>query len=212
MAVRCDATDRRQVKDGVGQTLDAYGRIDLLVNGAGGSRRETTTTEELEFADIDTDEMLRTVCLNYLSAVVASQEVGRIFAREKQGAIVNIASVAGLSPLSRALSYSDGKAALVSTTKWLAVHMAREYSPQIRVNAVAPGFILTDQNRFLLVDEETGESTERGRDVLDHVPQRRLGSAGEIAPAVLWLLSERASFVTGAVIPIDGGFSADGGV
>lgn len=212
VAVSCDATDREEVERAVEHTVKAFGQIDLLVNGAGGSSPQTTTSGELDFADIGTDAMRDVISLNYLSAVVVSQEIGRIFTRAEQGAIVNIASVAGLSPLTRALSYSDGKAALVSHTRWLAVHMAHEYSARIRVNAIAPGFILTDQNRFLLVDEESGDPTERGKQIIDHVPQKRLGSPDDTVGAVLWLLSDRASFVTGAVVSVDGGFSAYSGV
>jgi NAD(P)-dependent dehydrogenase (short-subunit alcohol dehydrogenase family) len=125
---------------------------------------------------------------------------------------VNIASVAGLQPLSRATTYSDSKAAVGSFTRWLAVHLAREYDSTVRVNAVAPGFVLTKQNQFLLIDESTGEPTDRGRQVLSAVPMARYGQPEEIAEAVAWLLSDSARFVTGAVIPVDGGFIADSGV
>jgi len=150
--------------------------------------------------------------LNYLSAVIPSQEVGRIFAEKKAGVILNIASVAALRPLTRSIAYSNGKAATVSFTSWLAVHMAREYSPAIRVNAVAPGFILTEQNRFLLLEGEGGGPSERGKRILEAVPMRRLGRPEEIAGAVLYLVSEQARFVTGAVLAVDGGFSANPGV
>ncbi len=126
--------------------------------------------------------------------------------------VLNIASIAGAQPLSRAVAYSNGKAAVISFTKWLAVHMAREFSPTIRVNAIAPGFMLTEQNRFLLVDEKTGEPTKRGRKIIDAVPMGRYGNPDEIIAAALWLVSDAASFVTGAVIPVDGGFTADSGV
>ena len=212
VAVSCDVTDRGVVKRALDRTIDAFGSIDLLVNGAGGSRRETTTAEDLSFFDIESEAMRDVIALNYMSAVVVSQEVGRLFAQTERGAIVNIASIAGLTPLTRALSYSDGKAAVVSFTRWLAVHMAQEFSVRIRVNAVAPGFILTDQNRFLLIDEETGAPTERGERIIDHVPQNRLGNPCEVTGAVLWLLSETSSFVTGAVVPVDGGYSAYSGV
>jgi NAD(P)-dependent dehydrogenase (short-subunit alcohol dehydrogenase family) len=153
-----------------------------------------------------------TLALNYLAAVLPSQAVGRGFAKRERGAIVNIASVAGLRPLTRSVAYSNGKAALVSFTQWLAVHMAKEYSPNIRVNALAPGFVLTEQNRFLLVDPVTGQPTERGRQVMVAVPMARYGTPEEMVGAVLWLVSEAASFVTGAIIPVDGGFSAAAGV
>jgi len=152
------------------------------------------------------------VALNYLSAVLPSQAVAPGFARRGRGVILNIASIAGLKPLTRAVAYSNGKAALVSFTQWLAVHMAQEYSRDIRVNALAPGFVLTDQNRFLLIDETTGEPTERGRRIIASVPMARYATPGEMVGAALWLVSDAAAFVTGAVIPVDGGFSASSGV
>jgi NAD(P)-dependent dehydrogenase (short-subunit alcohol dehydrogenase family) len=124
---------------------------------------------------------------------------------------VNIASIAGVVPLSRALSYSDAKAALASFTKWLAVELSREIGPEVRVNAVAPGFALTQQNRFLLEDED-GTLTDRGRQVLANVPMRRFGTAAEIASLVVFLCSPRTSFITGGVYPVDGGYLATAGV
>jgi NAD(P)-dependent dehydrogenase (short-subunit alcohol dehydrogenase family) len=115
-------------------------------------------------------------------------------------------------PLTRVLGYSAAKAGISNFTQWLAVHMAKEYSPRIRVNAIAPGFFLTEQNRYLMTDKETGELTQRGKAVIAHTPMGRFGSPDELLGAVLWLLSPAASFVTGVVIPIDGGFDAFSGV
>ena len=212
LSVICDATRTESVEAALEQTLDAFGTVDILINGAGGSRPETTTSESLSFFDFKAKDMQRVIALNYLSAVIPSQAVGRLLAKKKRGAIVNISSAAGLCPVTRALSYSDGKAATLSFTKWLAVHMAQNYSPEIRVNTIAPGFIITTQNRFLLVDDSTGELTERGRTVIDQVPMRRFGEPREIVGAALWLVSDWASFVTGAVILADGGFTAYAGV
>jgi NAD(P)-dependent dehydrogenase (short-subunit alcohol dehydrogenase family) len=147
-----------------------------------------------------------------MSAVICSQAVGKLFAEKKQGVILNITSIAGLKPITRAISYSNGKAALTSFTQWFAVHMAGTYSPAIRVNAIAPGFMLTDQNRFLLVDEKTGAFTERTGQILRHVPMARLGEPEEIVGAALWLVSDKARFVSGIVVPVDGGFTASSGV
>lgn len=211
-AVACDVTDEESVARALAETLRHYTSVDILVNGAGGSRKETTTAPELSFFDIEPADMRRVVDLNYTSAVICSQAVGKVFAEKKQGVILNIASIAGLKPITRALSYSNGKAALASFTQWFAVHMAGTYSPSIRVNAVAQGFMLTDQNRFLLVDEKTGAFTERTGQILRHVPMARLGEPEEIVGAALWLVSDKARFVTGIVVPVDGGFTASSGV
>ena len=212
VAVRCDATDRRDVAQALEETLRNYGTVDVLVNGAGGSARDTTTSDELNFFDIDSKSMEKVLSLNYLSSVIPSQAVGRIFADRKCGVIINITSIAGILPLTRAITYSNGKAAANSFTRWLAVHMAEEYSPAIRVNAIAPGFMLTEQNRFLLLDEKSGKMTARGKQILENVPAGRYGEPREITGAALWLASGLASFVTGAVIPVDGGFTAFCGV
>jgi NAD(P)-dependent dehydrogenase (short-subunit alcohol dehydrogenase family) len=212
LAVGCDVLERASVQAALRKTLDELGTVDILINGAGGSRREATTSAELAFFDIPADALCNTLHLNYMSAVIPSQEVGRVFAQKRQGVILNIASIAGLRPLTRSVAYSNGKAAVISFTQWLAVHMAREYSPAIRVNAVAPGFVLTDQNRFLLEEAESGRPTERGRQILTSVPMGRLGAPEEISGAVLYLVSDQARFVTGAVLAVDGGFSASAGV
>lgn len=212
IAIECNATEKASVESSLKETLAAYDTIDILVNGVGGSRKETTASSKLEFFDIEPEVMREVISLNYMSAVIPSQTVGRIFAEKKSGVIVNITSIAGISPLTGAISYSNAKAATNSFTRWLAVHMAQNYSPKIRVNAIAPGFVLTEQNRFLLVDEKTGKMTERGNQVLKNVPMARYGEPQEIVGAVLWLVSDTANFVTGAVIPVDGGFTAFSGI
>ena len=212
IAVECNATEKASVASALEETLAEYGGIDILVNGAGGGGKETTTSPNLEFFDIEPEAMKAAVSLNYMSAVIGSQAVGRIFAQKRSGAILNISSIAGSLPLTRAVSYSNAKAATDNFTRWLAVHMARNYSPKIRVNAVAPGFVLTGQNKFLLIDEKSGEMTERGRQIIRNVPMARYGRPEEITGAALWLVSDLAGFVTGAVVPVDGGFTAFSGV
>ena len=212
VGVRCDAGDPKDVEQALTRTLAELGGVDILINGAGGSRAEATTSRELEFFSIDKEALQSVIGLNFLTAVIPSQIVGRVFRDSGEGVILNIASVAGIRPLTRAIAYSSGKAALINFTQWLAVHMAAEYSPRIRVNAIAPGFVLTEQNRFLLVDQHSGDLTDRGRQVIRHVPQARLGLPEEIAGAAIWLVSAQARFVTGAVVPVDGGFTASAGV
>jgi NAD(P)-dependent dehydrogenase (short-subunit alcohol dehydrogenase family) len=133
-------------------------------------------------------------------------------AAEEATAEIRISSMAAFRPLTRTVAYSPAKAAVSNFTQWLAVHISQNYSDRIRVNAIAPGFFLTEQNRFLLVDEHTGELTERGQAIIDHTPTGHFGDPEDLVGAVLWLLSDGASFVHGAVIPIDGGFSAFSGV
>jgi NAD(P)-dependent dehydrogenase (short-subunit alcohol dehydrogenase family) len=141
-----------------------------------------------------------------------SQAFGKIMAAQGYGAILNISSMNAFRPLTRIPAYSAAKAAVSNFTQWLAVHMAQEYSPKIRVNAVAPGFFLTNQNRFLLTDKETGELTARGKSIIAHTPMARFGEPRDLFGSVLWLLSPASEFVTGIVVPVDGGFSAYSGV
>ncbi|MCB0259431.1 MAG: SDR family oxidoreductase, partial [Calditrichaeota bacterium] len=144
--------------------------------------------------------------------MLPSQVFGKYMAEQREGVILNISSMNALRPLTRIPAYSAAKAAVSNFTQWLAVHMAQEYSPDIRVNAVAPGFFLTRQNRFLLTDEKSGELTPRGKSIIDHTPMGRFGQPEDLLGAVLWLLSPASKFVTGIVVPVDGGFSAFSGV
>lgn len=208
IAVECNALDKNSITAAITKTITEFGTVDILINGAGGSRKVATTSPELSFFDMSAEAIMDTLSLNYISAVLPSQTVGRIFAKKKGGVILNIASIAGIRPLTRAIGYSNGKAAVINFTQWLAVHMAQEYSPNIRVNALAPGFVLTEQNHFLLVDEKDGKPTTRGKQIMQSVPMRRYGEASEMVGAALWLVSDAALFVTGAVIPVDGGLTA----
>lgn len=212
VAAACDATARADVVAALEHTVRAFGSVDILVTGAGGSRPETTTAPDLAVFDIPDEALRTTLDLNYLSAVIPCQEVGRIFATNGAGVVLVISSIAGIRPLTPAVAYSNGKAALNSFVEWLAVHLAEEYDPSIRVNAIAPGFVLTGQNHFLLVDATTGQPTDRARQILAHVPQGRLGEPDDIVGAALWLVSDQARFVTGVVLPVDGGFTARAGV
>ena len=212
VALACDVTKRAEVERSAEETLAAFGAVHILVNGAGGSRKEATTSADLPFFDITTKGLMDTVGLNYIGTVIPCQVIGRLFAEQGRGAVLNIASVGGVKPLTRAVGYSNAKTAVVSFTEWLAVHMAKEYNPRIRVNALAPGFVLTDQNRFLLVDEKTGEPTDRGQRIRQEVPMGRYGEPEEMVGAALWLVSDAATYVTGAVVPVDGGLLASLGV
>lgn len=189
-----------------------FGPVDILINAAGGNHPAATTSAELSFFDLPLDALRRVSDLNLLGTVLPCQVFGRGMAERGQGVVLNISSMNALRPLTQIPAYSAAKAAVTNFTQWLAVHMAQNYSPRIRVNAIAPGFFLTEQNRFLLTEEETGAPTARAQSILAHTPMGRFGVPEDLLGATLWLVSPAASFVTGAVIPIDGGFSAFSGV
>lgn len=212
LAVGCDVLDRDSVAAAAEEILKAFGRVDIVINGAGGNKKEATTSLELSFFDLPAEAIQWVFNLNFVGTLLPSQIFGMLMADQGEGIILNIASMNALRPLTRIPAYSAAKAAVSNFTQWLAVHMAQEYSPDIRVNAMAPGFFLTEQNRFLLTDESTGELTARGQTIIDHTPMGRFGAPEELVGTMLWLLSPASAFVTGTVIPIDGGFSAFGGV
>jgi len=212
LVLACDVLKRDSVEAAVAQVLARWDSIDFLINGAGGNNPRATTSSELSFFDLP-DEALRFVFdLNLLGTIVPSQVVGRHMAEQKRGVVLNISSMNALRPLTRIPAYSSAKAGVSNFTQWMAVHMAQNYSPEIRVNAIAPGFFLTSQNRFLLIDEENGQLTERGRSIMTHTPAGRFGVPQDLLGAVVWLLSPASAFVTGTVLPIDGGFQAYSGV
>lgn len=207
-----DVLDRasliRVSKDIMGQ----FKRIDILINAAGGNSPKATTSPDQSFFELGEEGLRYVSDLNLLGTVLPSQVFGKCMAEQKEGVILNFTSMSGFRPLTRVGSYSAAKAAIINFTQWLAVHMAQEYSPNIRVNAVAPGFFLTEQNRFLLTDKGTGDLTPRGKKILEHTPMGRFGAPEDLIGAVLWLLSPASEFVTGIVVPVDGGFSAYSGV
>lgn len=189
-----------------------FGRVDGLINAAGGNHPLATTSAELTFFDLAEDILKHVVDLNLVGTIFTSQVFGRIMADQGEGVIINISSMNTYRPLTRTPAYAAAKAAVSNFTQWLAVHMAQEYSPRIRVNAVAPGFFHTSQNHYLLYEEKTGELTARGKTIVEHTPLGRFGEPEDLFGIVLWFLSPASAFVTGAVIPVDGGFSAFSGV
>jgi len=191
-----------------------FGVVDILINGAGGNVREATTSPDLPFFDLPLAAFEKVVALNLFGgAFLPCQVFGRRMVKNPDGgSIINVSSMNALRPLTRIAGYSAAKAAVSNFTQWLAVHFAQEYNPKLRVNAIAPGFFLTDQNRFLLTDRDTGELTERGKAIIAHTPMGEFGRPDDLVGAVLWLASDAARFVTGVIVPIDGGFSAFSGV
>ena len=210
--VECDALKQQSLAEAAKKIGPDLGDVDTLVNAAGGNHPGATTGEDLSFFDLPADALRFVGELNLLGTILPCQAFGRGMAERGRGVILNISSMNALRPLTRIPAYSAAKAAVSNFTQWLAVHMAKEYSPEIRVNALAPGFFLTEQNRFLLTDEATGELTQRGRTILEHTPMGRFGEPADLLGAALWLLSPASSFVTGIVVPVDGGFSAFSGV
>jgi NAD(P)-dependent dehydrogenase (short-subunit alcohol dehydrogenase family) len=207
-----DVLKKETIEAARDKVLETFGRIDILINCAGGNKPEATTGPERTFFDLPDSALRFVMDLNMLGTILPSQVFGKPMVDQGEGIILNISSMSAFRPLTRVLGYSAAKAGISNFTQWLAVHMAQEYSPRIRVNAIAPGFFLTAQNKYLLTDRETGELTARGRSIIDHTPMKRFGQPEDLFGAVLWLLSPAASFVTGTVIPIDGGFSAFSGV
>ena len=188
-----------------------FGRVYGLINAAGGNFPQATTGPDLCFFDLPDEALRHVVDLNLMGTILTSQVFGRMMADEGEGAIVNISSMAAYRPLTRTIAYSASKAAVSNFTHWLSVHMASEYSPRIRVNGLAPGFFHTNQNHYLLYDR-SGGLTPRGNAILEHTPMKRFGNPDDLLGTLFWLLSPGAEFVTGAVIPVDGGFSAFSGV
>jgi len=194
------------------ETIKAeFGAVDILINAAGGNHPSATTKPELSFFDLPLDALRHVGDLNLLGTILPCQVFGRGMAERGEGVILNISSMNAFRPLTRIPAYSAAKAAINNFTQWLAVHMAQNYSPRIRVNAIAPGFFVGEQNRRLLLNED-GTLTSRGQSILAHTPMNRFGIPEDLFGATLWLISPASAFVTGVVIPIDGGFSAFSGV
>src|SRR5215211_508852 len=207
-----DVLDAAGLRAAAEQAAKEFGQIDGLLNGAGGNHPSATTKPELPFFDLPEDALRFVFDLNMLGTIIPTQVFGRRMAEQGEGVILNVSSMSAVRPLTRVLGYSAAKAGVNSFTQWLAVHLATEYSPRIRVNAIAPGFFLTEQNRFLLTDKETGSLTQRGQSIISHTPMGRFGEPEDLLGTLLWLLSPASAFVTGVVVPVDGGFSAFGGV
>src|ERR1044072_271660 len=207
-----DVLDAGSLREAAQEVVKEFGRIDALLNGAGGNPPGATTNPQQRFFDLPEDALRFVFDLNMLGTITPSQVFGRYMAEQGEGVILNVSSMSAVRPLTRVLGYSAAKAGVNSFTQWLAVHLATEYSPRIRVNAIAPGFFLTEQNRFLLTDKETGSLPQRGPSIISPNPEGPLGGPEDLLGTLLWLLSPASSFVTGVVVPVDGGFSAFGGV
>ena len=211
IAVKANVLDRASLEEARDAVVAKYGHIDILINGAGGNKKQATVSPELDFFHLDVDAFKWVFDLNVTGAVLTTMVFGELLAKQGSGNVINIASMATYHPLTSTVAYCGAKAAVANFTEWMATHFNQNYSKNIRVNAIAPGFLLTTQNRFLM-QKEDGTPTDRGQRVLNKTPMGRYGDPEEMAGPVIWLCSESASFVNGAVIPVDGGFSAYSGV
>jgi NAD(P)-dependent dehydrogenase (short-subunit alcohol dehydrogenase family) len=212
LGIKCNVLDKDSLLAAHQKIISGLGAVDVLINGAGGNKKEASTSPQMSFFDMPADAIRFVFDLNFIGTLLPSQVFGKSMAERGTGIILNISSMNAFRPLTKIAAYSAAKAAISNFTQWLAVHMCQNYSKNIRVNAIAPGFFLTEQNRFLLTDEKTGELTARGKAIIDHTPMGRFGQADELVGTTLWLLSDAAKFVTGIVVPVDGGFSAFSGV
>jgi NAD(P)-dependent dehydrogenase (short-subunit alcohol dehydrogenase family) len=211
LGIPCNVLEKSSINTAAETVITKYGRIDILINGAGGNRPQATTNPEQSFFDLPADALRWVFDLNLMGTILPSQVFAKVMAFRKSGVILNISSMNAFRPLTRIAAYSAAKAGVSNFTQWLAVHLAQEYSPDIRVNAIAPGFFIGQQNRRLLLNED-GTLTPRGQAILSHTPMGRFGNPEDLLGTVLWLVSPASAFITGVVVPVDGGFSAFGGV
>jgi NAD(P)-dependent dehydrogenase (short-subunit alcohol dehydrogenase family) len=209
-----DALDQESLERVCRTILEKHGRIDVLLCAVGGNLPAATTSEETSFFDLQRDALERVIDLNLFGgAILPAQVFGRhMVGNPSGGSMLFISSINAFRPLTRIAGYSAAKAAVSNFTQWLAVHLAREYSPKLRVNALAPGFFLTEQNRYLLLEKDGQTATPRGEQIKKHTPMGRFGDPKDLIGAALWLASDASRFVTGIVVPVDGGFSAYSGV
>jgi len=208
-----DVLKKNVIEETAAAISDKYGKLDILVNAAGGNLKEATTSPDMPFFDLPLAAMEKVIALNLFGgAILPSQVFGKEMVKNPEGgSIINISSMNAFRPLTRIPGYSAAKAAVSNFTQWLAVHLAQEYNKKIRVNAIAPGFFLTTQNKYLLTDEKGG-LTKRGESIINHTPMGRFGEQSNLAGICVYLASDASGFVTGTVIPVDGGFSAFSGV
>ncbi len=212
VGVACNVLEKSSVEDAALNVLYKFGQVDILINGAGGNKPDATTSAEKPFFELPAEAIRWVFDLNLMGTILPCQVFGKLMGLQKHGVILNISSMNAFRPLTRIAAYSAAKAAVSNFTQWLAVYMAQEFSPEIRVNAIAPGFFVTEQNRFLLTEKESGSLTPRGSTIMAHIPQGRFGSPEDLTGAMMWLISPASTYVTGVVVPIDGGFSAFSGV
>jgi NAD(P)-dependent dehydrogenase (short-subunit alcohol dehydrogenase family) len=211
IGVSADVLNKQQLEDAKKLVLDKLGTIDILVNCAGGNMPGAVIMPDKTFLDLKIDDFQKVVDLNLTGTVLPAQIFGEVLVNNKQGVIINISSMTAIRPLTRVVGYGAAKAAISNFTQWLAVEMAKKFGEGIRVNAIAPGFFLTEQNRNLLTNPD-GSLTDRGQSIIKGTPFGRFGEPDELCGTLLWLCSDASKFVSGIVVPVDGAFSAYAGV
>jgi NAD(P)-dependent dehydrogenase (short-subunit alcohol dehydrogenase family) len=211
LGVSADVLDRAQLESVRDRVLMEFGSIDILVNAAGGNIPGAVVPPDKTFFNLDLSEFEKVFDLNLMGTVLPCQVFAEAMTGKGKGSIVNITSMASIRPLTRVVGYSAAKAAVQNFTAWLATEMAKKFGEGIRVNAIAPGYFLTEQNRSLLTNPD-GSYTERGQAAINHTPFGRFGKPEELVGTLVWLCSDASAFVTGIEVPVDGGFSAFGGV
>jgi NAD(P)-dependent dehydrogenase (short-subunit alcohol dehydrogenase family) len=207
----CDVLNEQQLTRTNDAIMTKFGRIDVLINAAGGNKPEGTIRIDENIFDLEITDFKKVTDLNFYGTVLPTLMFGKSMAKQKKGSIINISSMATQRAITRVVGYSAAKAAIDNFTRWMAVEMAHKFGNGMRVNAVAPGFFLTEQNKYLLTNKD-GTLTERGKTILNITPFGRFGNPEELIGPVLWLASDASSFVTGTIVPIDGGFSAYSGL
>lgn len=210
-ALKCNVLDNNSLEESCNSVVSKYGKIDILLNAAGGNVPGATIDPKNSVFDLKMEDLDRVTDLNFKGTVLPTMIIGKRMAEQNSGSIINISSMAAFRSITRVIGYSAAKAAVSNFTQWMAMEMALKYGDKIRVNAIAPGFFIGDQNRSLLTNTD-GSYTERGKLVVQNTPMGRFGEADELIGAVLYLVSDAASFVTGVVLPVDGGFSFFSGV
>lgn len=211
MALPADVLDRAQLERAREALLERWGKLDILVNAAGGNMPAATLAPGRSFFDLPVEGMDQVIALNLQGTLLPSQVFGAAIAQNGRGSVVNISSMAAQRAMTRVVGYGVAKAAVDNATRWLAVELARTLGGGLRVNAIAPGFFVGEQNRALLLNED-GSLTARGQTIIDHTPAGRFGEPDELISTLIWLCSPGARFVNGVVVPVDGGFSAFSGV
>ena len=207
MFFKTNVLDKERLEQNYADIMERFGRIDVLINGAGGNMPGATIAPDKTLFDLDLEAMRQVVDLNLFGTVLPTMIFARAMVEQKQGSIINIASEAGLRPLTRVAGYGVAKAAVINFTKYMCGELATKFGPGLRVNAIAPGFFLTEQNRTLLTNPD-GSLTPRAETILAHTPFKRFGEPEELLGTLQWLASDASRFVSGTLTVIDGGFDA----